>query len=188
MRYLDIKQVGAALKVAYKKNRRDHLMLLLSFNHGLRASEIANLRIGDVSGGRIRVARVKGSLLTVQPLVVNKNPLFDEPKALATWMEIRPATTDALFPSRKGKGTLRADSVGKMAVYYLEKAGVPADLAHHHIFKHSIASLMIRGGVDLAFVKSHLGHASISSTIHYTNIQDFEATEKAQAVIQKALE
>ena len=187
MQYLGIEEVSNILRVAYKTSRAHHLMLLLSFSHGLRRSEIANLRVGDVQDGRICVSRVKGSLRTEQPLMASENLLFDEPKSLAAWLEERRTGTDALFPSRKGSGALKADSVGKISVYYMEKANVPQELAHHHSLKHALASLLIRQNVDLAFVKQALGHRSISSTIHYVHVQDFEATEKAQSAIQASL-
>ena len=137
MRYLDIVQVGDVLRAAYKTNRSHHLMLLLSFSHGLRRSEVAALRLGDVQDGRICVSRVKGSLRTEQPLMASHNVLFDEPQALRAWMEERPLGTDALFPSRKGSAALKPDSVGKIAVHYMEKANVPQELAHHHSLKHA---------------------------------------------------
>jgi integrase len=50
---------------------RDSAMLMLTFYHGLRASEVCNLRRQDVdlTHGRIWIARLKGSLSTEQPLL-----------------------------------------------------------------------------------------------------------------------
>lgn len=187
MTYLNIDQVTDILRIAFKENGAHHLMLALSFNHGLRRSEIANLRVQDVQNGRICVSRVKGSLRTEQPIMTSPNVLFNEKLALRAWLEERPAGTDALFPSRKGRGHYEPESISRMASYYMIKAGVPVELAHHHALKHSIASLMIRSKVDLSFVKAHLGHAAVSSTIQYLHIEDFEATEKASQAIQAAL-
>ena len=157
MQYLGIEEVAKVLRAAYKENRAHHLMLLLSFSHGLRRSEVAALRVRDVQDGRICVSRVKGSLRTEQPLMASDNLLFDEPKSLAAWLDERVGDSDALFPSRKGSGALKPDSVGKIAVHYMEKANVPEKLAHHHSLKHALASLLIRQKVDLAFVKQALG-------------------------------
>jgi integrase/recombinase XerD len=187
MQYLSIEQVSDVLRVAFKGSRAHHLMLLLSFSHGLRRSEIANLTLGDVQDGRIRVQRVKHSLFTDQPLMASKNVLFDEPKALAAWMQERAGNGDALFLSRKGHGHFEPESISRIASYYMLKAGVPSELAHHHSLKHALASLMIRSKVDLSYVKQALGHRSISSTIQYVHISDREATEQASAAIQVAL-
>lgn len=187
MEYLNITQVTDILRTAYKMNCRDHLILLLSFQHGLRVSEVAGLKIEDVAGDYIRVQRVKNSLATVQPLMPSENPLFDEPTALKTWLYERPLGGNALFPSRKGGDSLQADSVSQIAVHYMELAKIPQNLAHHHSLKHALASLMIRSGKGLELVKQALGHRAISSTIHYVHTQDSEATAAAQDSIQKAL-
>lgn len=188
MEYLNIMQITEILRMAYKANCRDHLILLLSFQHGLRVSEVAGLKIEDVAGDYIRVQRVKNSLATMQPLMSSDNPLFDEPAALKAWLYERPVSdSPALFPSRKGGESLQADSVSRIAVHYMETAKIPQKLAHHHSLKHALASLMIRSGKDLSFVKQALGHRAISSTIHYVHIQDSEATAAAQDSIQKAL-
>ena len=187
MQYLGIEQVTDILRIAYKNSRRDHLLLLLSFSHGLRRSEVARLRVQDVSGGLIRVQRCKGSLRTEQPLMASQNLLFDEPKALSAWLQERRSKTDYLFPSRFDDGHLKIKSASQAAAKVMIDAGIPTELAHHHSLKHALASLMIRSKVDLSFVKQALGHASISSTIHYVHIADSEATEKASQAIQAAL-
>lgn len=187
MLYLDMVQVTNIMRAAYKRSRRDHLILLLSFQHGLRVSEVANLQLADVADGILHVQRVKKSLETTQPLMPSPNVLFNEPLALQAWLEERPQVGEALFPSRKGGMALDPDSVSRLATQYMELAHVPADLAHHHSLKHALASMLIRSGVDLAYVKQALGHRSISSTILYTHITDSEATAKATEAIQKSL-
>jgi integrase/recombinase XerD len=187
MEYLDMKQVTDIMRAAYKKSTRDHLILLLSFQHGLRRSEVAKLTLADIANGRIKVQRVKRSLETDQPLMPSDNVLFNEPLALQTWLRERPEGGEALFPSRKGKMALEAKSVGFIAVQYMELAKVPEDLAHHHSLKHALASLMIRSGKGLELVKQALGHRAISSTIHYVHTLDSEATAAAQDAIAQAL-
>lgn len=187
MRYLSIAEVRNTLAVAYKESRRDHLMLLFAYTHGLRQSEVAALRLRDVSNGLIRVARVKGSLKTEHGLVATQDVLFDEPSALAAWLEERPQDTDALFPSRKGRSNLTPNSVGRIAVYYLEKAGVAQELAHHHSFKHTCCSGMSRTGETIQSIAQFVGHKDINNTRIYLNITDEEATAARQRSITKLL-
>ena len=184
MRYLSIEQVTSILRCAWKESTRDHLMLLLAFNHGLRRVEIAELRVQDVSDGLIRVARAKGSLATVQPAMSSQNVLFDEIKALSSWLAARDAKTDALFPSRKGGGCMTPDSVGRVASYYMEMAGIPKELAHIHALKHACCSLLARQGVKIEYIAQHVGHKDIKNTRTYLNITDDEATAKAQQAFQ----
>lgn len=187
MEYLNIQQVSDILRAAYESSRRDHLMLLLSFQHGLRAREVATLRVTDMTDGHIHVERIKNSLETTQPLLQNKNPLFNEALALAAWLKERNSESIFLFTSQKGSG-LDPDSVGRIARHYMRLAEIPAKLAHHHSLKHALASLMIRSGKDLSFVKQALGHRAVSSTIQYVHIQDSEAQAAAADSIQQALE
>ena len=183
MKYLSKDEVAEVLKIAYRKSTRDHLMLLFSFNHALRRSEIANLRIQDVQEGLIRVDRVKHSLRTEQPLISSPNAIFDETKALAAWLRERTGDGDVLFPSRKGNGKLSGTQVARIAVYYMELAGIREELAHHHSLKHASCAHMIRSGAGLELVKQFAGHKSISSTIHYVHTSD----EEAMAAFQRSL-
>ena len=184
MQYLGIEEVAKVLRAAYKENRAHHLMLLLSFSHGLRRSEVAALRVRDVQDGRICVSRVKGSLRTEQPLMASDNLLFDEPKSLAAWLDERVGDSDALFPSRKGHGTLKPDSVGKIAVHYMEKANVPEKLAHHHSLRHACCSLLARAGVGIEYIAQYAGHKDIKNTRIYLHISDNEASATAFAVFK----
>jgi type 1 fimbriae regulatory protein FimB len=186
MQFLDIAQITNILRGAYKKSTRDHLILLLSFQHGLRVSEVARLTLADVANGKIHVQRVKHSLETDQPLMPSDNILFNEPLALQGWLQERPEGGEALFPGRWG-GFMQADSISQLTVRYMELARIPQELTHHHSLKHAIASLMIRQKKGLELVKQHLGHASVSSTIHYLHIQDSEATAAAQDAVAQAL-
>lgn len=186
MEYLKIPEVEKILRAAYRKSRRDHLLLLLSFQKGLRANEVAAIQITDIVGGRLTVARSKHSLRTCQPLLSSDNIIFDEPRALDAWLAERDSPTPELFTSNKG-GKMRADSVGKLAKAYMMSVDIHPDLAHHHSLRHAWASFLLRSGLDLAYVKEALGHASLSSTIIYTHVNQDEVAAKATQAMAKAL-
>jgi integrase len=80
--FLTEAEIGNFLKAARKGRHsvRNFAMLLLTFRHGLRVSELINMRMADVDldTGRLFVRRLKGSLSTSQPLE------GDEIRALAT--------------------------------------------------------------------------------------------------------
>ena len=88
----------------------------LAYKHGLRASEVCNLRIGDVDlkNGSVVVERLKGSLRTTQAVAGHRGqPLLDELKALREWMrERRDDGSDFLFSSQKGGRLDRSHSSG----------------------------------------------------------------------------
>ena len=52
MQFLDKKQITDIMRVAYKRSTRDHLILLLSYHHGLRVSEVTRLTLVDVADGK----------------------------------------------------------------------------------------------------------------------------------------
>jgi type 1 fimbriae regulatory protein FimB len=98
-------------------------MILLAYRHGLRASEVCGLKLSDVhlKDQTVRVARLKGSMLTTQPLVPHRGqPLLDELAALRAWLKVRPADgSDYLFTSQKGGKLDRTQSCFKPLPYLL---------------------------------------------------------------------
>ena len=85
MVHLDPGEVLALLKVAKAKSPRCWAMILVTYKHGLRATEICNLRLDDVDlkNGTIVVDRLKGSMRTTQAITGHRGePLLDELKAL----------------------------------------------------------------------------------------------------------
>lgn len=82
----------AVLKLARKRSARDWAMILLAYRHGMRASEVCGLELRDLDlrNGSITIRRLKGSLLTVQPLYAHRGmPLLDETIALRAWLKER---------------------------------------------------------------------------------------------------
>lgn len=179
MQYLSIGQVTDVLRVAYKSSRRDHLMLLLAFTHGLRCAEVAALTTGNVAEGKIRVKRVKGSLATVHPLRESHNLLFNEVMSLSAWLDERKTNSGALFPSRKGYGHMNPESIGGIASRYMKIAGVPSELAHAHALKHACCSIQSRAGATIENIAQYVGHKDIKNTRIYLNVSDEEAAKSA---------
>ncbi len=173
-------------RVAKEHSLRDWCMVLLSYRHGLRASEVCGLRLGDVDmkASSITVARLKGSLKTQQPLYPHKGqPLLDEVKALKAYLDVRPQTgSQALFISGKGKN-LNRSAWNRMFKDIAEKAGLPAEKCHCHVLKHSLANHLVKGNVNLALIKQALGHSSIASTIEYLGTTDADAGEATRKAL-----
>src|SRR5579864_6114422 len=68
---------------------RDWVMILVTYWHGLRASETINLRESDLQDGVLRVHRGKGSEATAQALQEHENPLLNERAAIEEWFTER---------------------------------------------------------------------------------------------------
>jgi len=188
MAFLSPEEVLAVLKTARARSIRDWVMVLLAYRHGLRASEVCGLKLSDVNlkDQTIRVARLKGSMLTTQPLVPHRGqPLLDELAALRTWLKIRPADgSDFLFTSQKG-GKLDRTQFFRVFRAVAESAGLPREKRHPHVLKHSLASHLVAGNVNLALIRQALGHRSITSTMQYVGTSDGQAAEATQAALMR---
>jgi site-specific recombinase XerD len=163
-------------------------MVLLAYRHGLRASEVCGLKLAniDLKAGSISIRRLKCSLPTVQPLYAHRGqPLLDEMSALRVWLrERRSDGSDYLFTSQKG-GRLDRTQFFRVFRTIAETAGLSPDKRHPHVLKHSLASHLVAGNVNLALIRQALGHRSINSTMQYVGTSDGQAAEAAQAALMR---
>ena len=180
MTILTPQETLALLKAARKRSTRDWAMILLAYRHGLRASEVCGIKLEDVDlkAGSISIRRLKGSLHTIQPLYQHRGqPLLDETAALRAWLRKRTADgSDYLFTSQKG-GKLGRTQFFRNFQTVAESTGLPIEKRHPHVLKHSLASHLVAGNVNLALIRQALGHQSISSTMAYVGTSDAQAAE-----------
>ena len=186
MVFLTPEEVLAVLKAARAHSIRDWALILLAYRHGLRASEVCSLKLADVDlkAGFISVRRLKGSLHTTQPVYQHRGqPLLNEVNALRAWLRCRPKDgSDFLFTSQKG-GKLGREQFFRVFQKVAELAGLPRNKRHPHVLKHSLASHLVAGNVNLALVRQALGHRSINSTMQYVGTNDVQAAEAAQKAL-----
>ena len=179
MVHLEPAEVLAVLRSARAKGVREWAMILLAYKHGMRASEICNLRLSDIDlkNENIIIVRLKGSLRTMQALTEHRGePLLNELKALREWLRVRPSDgSDYLFTSQKG-GRLHRSQFFRLFRDISRDGGLRPEKRHPHVLKHSIASHLISANVNLALVKQQLGHKSIGSTMRYIGTSDQQAS------------
>jgi site-specific recombinase XerD len=188
MAYLTPEEVLAVLKAGRGRSVRNWAMILLAYRHGLRASEVCDLKLtdADIKNGSLNLRRLKGSLSQVQPLYQHRGqPLLDEMNAVRAWLRVRFADgSDYLFTSQKG-GRLDRTQFFRIFRACAEGAGLPAEKRHPHVLKHSLASHLVAGNVNLALIRQALGHRSISSTMQYVGTSDGQAAEAAQTALMR---
>lgn len=145
--------------------KRDLAILLLLYGGGLRISEATGLKAGVLPlGSSIRVVG-KGGKTRVVPIV----PAISE--AVAAYASACPwsmGTQDPLFRGARG-GPLSPDMVRRAVRAARQRLGLPDSLTPHAL-RHSFATHLLAGGADLRSLQELLGHASLSSTQIYTEV------------------
>jgi integrase len=107
LKHLSEDELLGVFETARRRSARDHALLIVCFQHALRASELASLKLRDIDwrNMEITIRRLKGSLKTTQPLFrMRGRPCMDEVSALRSWLIERPndSGSDLLFISQKG--------------------------------------------------------------------------------------
>ena len=171
MNFLEPKELQRLLECARKRSARDWAILLLGYRHGLRAIELSTLTLKDLDlrANVIRVARVKGSLQTVQSIdgAVGGQPWLNERKALRMWLAEREPYGDAsdfLFLSQKG-GQLTTNALWGLFATVAAEAGI--DGRSLHSLKHTRCSTLLQGGATVAETQLAVGHRALTSTLRY---------------------
>ena len=165
--FLTEAEIADFLKAARKTRHsiRNYAMLLLAFRHGLRVSELINIRVPDIDldTGRLFVRRVKGSLSTSQPLE------GDEIRALRAWLRQRTnapcCNSPLVFLSERGPMTRQAFNY--ICAEIGKRAG-PDIKVHPHMLRHSCGFALANKGCDTRLIQDYLGHRNIRHTQLYT--------------------
>ena len=177
-RYLTMEQSAALLQAVSGPNaKRDYAILMLFLNCGIRRSELVGLNLTDVYEDRIRVVG-KGNK--------ERFVYFGTPcrKAIDAYLPERnkKVLTDnrALFGSRDGN-RISVTAVHRLVKKYLLMAGLDASQFSAHKLRHTAATMMLSGGVDVKTVQEVLGHENLNTTQIYTHIENTELKIAAQA-------
>jgi type 1 fimbriae regulatory protein FimB len=178
IKFLTFDEIRRLLSVI--KSKRDKALFLIGYRHGLRASEIGLLQVGDIDFKKLRlmIHRLKSSYSGEHPL----QP--DEVKAIKAYLRARDKESPILFTSNRGDAIHRRTLDGLMKKYG-ELAKLPNDKRHFHCLKHSIATHLLDAGADLRFVQDWLGHSNIQNTMIYTFLTSASREEKARKIFLK---
>ena len=172
---------------AASESKRNHAMILLAFKHGLRPSEVCELRLTDIDlkNGIITVNRLKGSLKSAQNLLDQPGqPLLSEKRVLRAWLEERDTyndRSDFLFLSQKG-GKLDRSAFYRVFQALAKRVSLPVTKQHPHCLKHSLGFFLVDEGTPLPEIQQALGHKSLASTGVYLKVTD----ERANRAVARA--
>jgi len=185
--YLDRDEIAALLAAPEKRSwlgRRDHALLALMIQTGVRVSELTGLSIGDLhlgSGPHIRVLgkgrKRRATTLTAETV-----------KVLHAWIKERQGEPDEpLFPTRQGR-TLSRYTVGVIVAKHATAAAascpsLTVKRVTPHTLRHTNAMLLRAKGVDIATIALWLGHESTQTTHIYEHA---DPALKEQAIARTA--
>jgi integrase len=144
-------------------SHRDATMILLAFRHGLRATELVDLRWDqvDFNHGVLHVRRAKAGTPATHPLTGR------ELRALRR-LQREVGRSTHLFMSER-KAPISIDGYQKM----VERTSVRAKLdfqAHAHMLRHACGYKLANDGTDTRTIQAYLGHKDIRHTVRYTEL------------------
>ncbi len=177
-KYLTLEQSAALLQAVSGQNeKRDYAILMLFLNCGIRRSELVGLNLTDVYEDRIRVVGKGNKERFVYFGTACR-------KAIDAYLPERnkQVLTDnrALFGSRDNN-RISVTAVHRLVKKALLKAGLDSTQFSAHKLRHTAATMMLSGGVDVKTVQEVLGHENLNTTQIYTHIESTELKIAAEA-------
>ena len=148
---------------------RDRALLELMYGSGLRVSEALGVRMDDLHLDEEYLTVVgKGDRERAVPLT---GPAH---RALVAYLGrgrdalLGKRDPGPVFLNRRG-GRLSRMGLWRILKRYADRAGLPGDF-HPHVLRHSFATHLLEGGADLRVIQELLGHASVTTTQIYTQV------------------
>lgn len=158
---------------------RNVAVLELMFATGVRVSELCHLTDQDVDleSGKIRVYGKGDKERVIQ---IGNNDTLNLLQRYRTEFLGQITVCEFFFVNRQ-KSRLTEQSVRQMLAQYAKQAGV-SEKVTPHMFRHTVATLLLEAGVDIRYIQQFLGHSSISITEIYTHVS---TTKQKEILIER---
>lgn len=159
--------------------RRDHTLLLVAIQTGLRASELVNLRIEQILPGKHAHIRCLGKGRKERCVPLTRQAI----DCLQAWLkESRNTPQDLVFASSQN-GVLSLDALEKIVTRHAVTAALACPSLREkrvtpHVLRHTAAMQLRQAGVDLSVIALWLGHESVETTLIYLHA-DLASREEA---------
>jgi site-specific recombinase XerD len=175
----EVEQLFADMPREGRLTPRDRALLLFLYNSGARVQEVADLRVGNLDLGEYPVARLhgKGDKWRTCPLWQHTTQLLRELLDCAD----QPATPDTAVFVARGQPLTRS---GIYKIVRRHAAGLDDQRHGRHVsphtFRHTAAVHLLEAGVEVNVIRGWLGHADLSTTNRYAEIN----TKAKQAALR----
>jgi len=183
MDYLEKEEIDAVLSIPDRQRgqgQRDYALLLFLYNTGARATEAAQLAIGDLALDAAPSVRLlgKGRKIRMCPLWPHTADVLRD--LLSAWLD---GTRNApVFLNVRGKPITRFGIHNLVRRCVTTAAETMPSLKHKrvspHTIRHTTAVHLLRAGVDINTIRAWLGHVSLETTNRYAEV-DLQMKTKA---------
>jgi integrase/recombinase XerD len=152
------------------KGIRDRAILEVFYSTGIRRQELINLALHDVNAGAGVMAVRQGKGRKDRFIPIGERALqwikkyVDDVRPLHSL----PSSPDNVFLDSSGEN-LEKHRLGRSVKKYVKQSGIDKT-GSCHLFRHTMATLMLENGADIRFIQQMLGHALISTTEIYTHV------------------
>jgi integrase/recombinase XerD len=170
---LSIEEVEAVMRqtdTAEPMGLRDRAVLETLYSTGMRRMELVNLRLVDVDLGRGTVMIRQGKGRKDRMIPIGERALLWIGRYLARGRLhlVKAPDEGVLFLTRDGEG-FNPEWLSNIVARYIDQAQIGKRGACH-LFRHTMATLMLEGGADIRYIQAMLGHAELSTTEIYTQV------------------
>ncbi|WP_125154535.1 tyrosine-type recombinase/integrase [Clostridium rectalis] len=148
-------------------SKRNYCMIIIMLNHGLRVSELLNLKVEDINNEKIRVIG-KGS--KIRFMYLNNTTR----EAIRSYFCFEDIKSGKMFNITK-------EQVNNVIKGYSKKAKINKHVTAHTL-RHTSATINLKQTKDLRYVQEFLGHSNLSTTQIYVHVLDEDKKKYANKV------
>ncbi len=166
----EVERVLAGVDLGTALGVRDRAMLEVLYATGMRRSELVRLELGDIEAERcvVLIREGKGGKDRLLPLGERAlhwvQQYLDRARPALSWN----ADDKTLFLGNEGKA-LHPMWLSTVIAKRVDQAEI-GKRGSCHLFRHTMATLMLEGGADIRFIQAMLGHTELSTTQIYTQV------------------
>ena len=164
-----VERVLAGIDRRSSSGKRDFAMLAMLATYGLRACEVASLKLDDIDwrNDRIKIRERKAGNTTTYPLATAVGA------ALIDYIKnARPTTTDrhVFFRTLAPFEPIGSAAITSRATFYIRKAGIQVPRPGSHTLRHSCVQRLVDANFSLKHIGDYIGHRNASSTQIYAKV------------------